>query len=98
MSGPWSAKTSIRLRDDADVGLGRLPFTELLLASLVGDRAGDDHVIALLPVDRRGDLVLGGELERVDDAQDLVEVAAGRHRIDEDQLDLLVGPDDEDVA
>ena len=42
--------------------------------------------------------MLGGELQRVDDAQHLVEVAAGRHRIDEDELDLLVRADDEDVA
>src|SRR4051794_31038769 len=86
------------LRHDPDVGLRRLPLAEDLLGLVVGDRARDDHVLALLPVHRRGDLVLGGELERVDDAQHLVEVAARRHGIDEDQLDLLVRPDDEDVA
>jgi hypothetical protein len=42
--------------------------------------------------------VLGGELERVHDPQNLVEVAPGRHRIDEDQLDLLVRADHEHVA
>ena len=42
--------------------------------------------------------MLGAELQRVDDAQHLVEVAADRHRIDQDQLDLLVRADDEDVA
>jgi len=42
--------------------------------------------------------VVGGELRRVDDPEHLVEVAARRHRIDEHELDLLVGPDDEDVA
>ena len=52
----------------------------------------------LLPVHRRRHLVLGAELQRVDDAQHLVEVAADRHRIDQDQFDLLVGADDEDVA
>ena len=45
-----------------------------------------------------GDLVLGRELQRVDDPQHLVEVAAGRHRVDEDQLDRLVRRDHEDVA
>ena len=44
------------------------------------------------------DAVLRGELERVDDAKHLVEVAARRHRVDEDELDLLVGADHEDVA
>ena len=43
-------------------------------------------------------LVLRGQLERVDHAQDLVEVPAGRHRVDEDELDLLVRADHEDVA
>ncbi|MCY1504967.1 hypothetical protein D9M68_391580 [compost metagenome] len=42
--------------------------------------------------------MLGGQLQRVDDAQHLVEVAAGGHRIDEDEFDLLVRTDDEDVA
>ena len=47
---------------------------------------------------RRRDLVLRRQLQRVDHAQHLVEVAAGRHRIDQDQLDLLVRADHEDVA
>ena len=42
--------------------------------------------------------MLRGQLERVDHAQHLVEVAAGRHRVDEDELDGLVGRDHEDVA
>ena len=41
--------------------------------------------------------MLGRQLERVDDPQHLVEVAASSHWVDEDQLDLLVGPDHEDV-
>ena len=48
--------------------------------------------------DRRRHLVLGGELDRIEDAQDLVEVAPGGHRVGERQLDLLVGADDEDRA
>ena len=43
------------------------------------------------------DSVLGGQLERIDHPQHLVEVAPRRHRIDEDQLDLLVRADDEHV-
>ena len=41
---------------------------------------------------------LGGQLQRVDHTQHLVEVAPSRHRVDEDQLDLLVWADDEHVA
>ena len=79
-------------------GFGSSQLAEDLLRILVRDRAGDDHVVALLPLRRRRDLVLRGQLQRVDHAQHLVEVAAGRHRIDEDQLHLLVRTDDEDVA
>ena len=79
-------------------GLGSFQLAEDLLGLVVGDRAGDDHVLALLPVDRGGDPVLGGQLQGVDHPQDLVEVAAGGHRVDQDQLDLLVRADDEDVA
>src|SRR3954468_23789543 len=42
--------------------------------------------------------MVGGQLQGVDDAQDLVEVATGRHGVDQHQLDLLVGGDHEDVA
>ncbi len=44
------------------------------------------------------DLMFGGELQRIDDAQDLIEIAARARRIIERELDLLVGPDDEDRA
>jgi hypothetical protein len=55
-------------------------------------------VVALLPVGGGGDLVFGGELHGVEDAEDLVEVAAGGHRITELQLYLLVRADDKDGA
>src|SRR5207249_1670047 len=85
------------LRDDADVGLRRLPTLRVsLLRLVVRDGARDDHVLAALPVHRRRDLVLRGELHRVDDAQHLVEVASCRHRIRDRQLDLLVRADDVD--
>src|SRR3954468_12843060 len=63
------------LRNDADVGLRRLPLAEDLLGIVVRDGPGDDHVVALLPLSRRRDLVLRGELQRVDDPKHLVEVA-----------------------
>src|SRR6516162_6364400 len=88
-----------RLGHDADIGLGRLPALRILLLGLVvADRTGDDHVLAVLPIYRGRHLVLGSELQRVDHAQHLVEIAAGRHRIDQNELDLLVRSDDEDVA
>src|SRR4029453_14086415 len=56
---------SARLPDDPDVGTRRLPAVGIgLLRFLVGNRAGDDHVVALLPVDRRRDFVPGGQLHR----------------------------------
>src|SRR5262249_29767451 len=75
-----------RLGDDADVGLGLLPLAKGLLRLVVGDRAGDDHVLALLPIDRGRDFVLRGQLQRVDHPQHLVEVPPRRHRVDQDQL------------
>src|SRR5690349_2207210 len=84
---------SERLRDDANVGPWRLPALRvLLLGFLVADRAGDDDVFARIPIHRRRHLVPGGELQGIDDTQQLVEIAAGRHRIDQDESDLLVGP------
>ena len=40
----------------------------------------------------------GGELDRIEDADNLVEVTAGGHRIGEGQLNALVRPNDEDGA
>src|SRR5215470_17318565 len=74
------------LRHDADVGPRCRPALWIALPGfIVGDGASDDHVLALPPVDRRGDLMLRGELERVDHAQDLIEVAPGGHGVDQDQ-------------
>src|SRR6516225_5036609 len=54
----------LRLRHDADIGLGRLPALRvLLLGFVVADRTRDDHVLAVLPIHRRRHLVLGGELQ-----------------------------------
>src|SRR5262245_34612496 len=58
--------STARLRHDADIGLGRLPTLRvLLLGILVRHRAGDDHVLPVVPVHRRRHLVLGSELQRV---------------------------------
>src|SRR4051812_38794483 len=77
-----------RLGHDAQVRLRSLPAARVdALRLVVADRARDDHVLAVLPVHRGGDPVLGGELERIDDPKHLVEVAPGGHRVDEHQLD-----------
>src|SRR5207245_9025749 len=55
---------SLRLRDDADVGTRRLPALRVgLLRLVVGDGPGDDHVLALLPGERRRDLMRRGALD-----------------------------------
>src|SRR5579863_5159494 len=74
----WVRERSARLGDDADVGLGFLPVAVDLLGLVVGDRAGDDDVLALLPVDRGGNPMRGRELQRVDDPQHLVEIPTCR--------------------
>ncbi len=74
----------------------KLPYFSVASSS---DTAGhDDDVLALLPVGRGGDLLLGRELQRVDDPQDLVEVAPGAGRVGQRELDLVVGADDEHRA
>src|SRR5262249_32902881 len=69
-----------------------------LFGFVVGYRSRDDYVLPWFPVDRRRHLMFRGQLERVDYAQHFIEIAPGGHRVNDDQLDLLVGPDDENVA
>src|SRR5450756_319353 len=95
---PTTLRVSGRLRDDPDVGLRLGPVAEDLLSLLVGDRARDHDVLALPPVHRRRNLVLGGELKGVDHPQDLVEITTGRHRVEHDHLDLLVRADHKNAA
>src|SRR5437899_7720213 len=84
----------LRLGDDTQIRLGRLPAGRVfLLRLLVRHRRKDDDVVALLPVHGCGDFVLGRELYRVEDPQHFVEVAAGAHGIAELKLDLLVRAD-----
>src|SRR5215813_10930808 len=61
------------LRHDTQVGFERLPaIRELLFGLLVRDRGNDDAVAALLPVCRRSNAVLRGELQRIDHPEDLI--------------------------
>ena len=88
----------LRLRGGSQVRLHRLVAGKDFVGLFVGDGAGDDDVVALLPVGRSCDLVPGGELEGVEHADDFVEVAAGGHGIGYLKLDALVGTNDEDGA
>ena len=88
-----------RQLDSAQIRLVRLEALRVaLLRVLVGDRGRDDHLFAGHPVGRRRDRLLRAELDRVEHAQDLVEVAPGAHRVGHRHLDALVGADDEDRA
>src|ERR1700730_17987387 len=55
-------------------------------------------MVAVFPIDRRGHAVAGGQLQRVDHAQNLVKVAARAGRISDHELDLLVRSNNEDRA
>lgn len=85
-------------RSEAEVRLNNAEVGEQLLGLLVGDGGRDDDVVTGDPVDGGGDAVLVAGLEGVDNAEDLVGVAAGGGRVGEDGADLLVGVDEEDGA
>src|SRR5260370_40490631 len=90
---------SPRLRHNPDIRPWRFPALRIDgFGLVVADRACDDDVLALFPVGRRRDAMLGGHLQRIDRAQDFLEIAARGHGVDHDKLYLLVRPDDEDVA
>lgn len=80
------------------VGLNDAHIGEQRLGLFVCDGRMHDNVVATGPVDRGRDAVLVAELERVDDAQDLGRVAAGRGWVGEDGADGLFRIDDEDAA
>src|SRR6185312_14970937 len=82
----------------SQIGQHRLEAAELLVGLLVGDGGRQRHVLARLPVRRRRYLVLGGKLDGIERAEDLVEIPSCRHRVGERQFHLLVGPDDEHGA
>ena len=74
------------------------PLGELFLRVVVRHRGDDDHVVAGLPVDRRGDRLFFRQLHGIDDPQDFVEIAARGHRIGDRQADFLVRADHEHGA
>lgn len=85
-------------RSEAKVWLHNLNLGEQLLGLRGLDAWVDDHIITWHPVDWGGDLVLVTGLERVEHAEDLGSVAAGRSWVGEDQTDGLLWVDDEDAA
>src|SRR6266516_7541839 len=77
----------LRLCHGPQIRLVRLEALRVLfLRFLVGYRGRYDHVLARLPVHRRRHRVLGVQLQRVEEAQNLVEVSARAHRVDEHRL------------
>ena len=83
---------------EAQVRLDGLVAGEELLSLLALDRGVNDDLVALLPVDGGGDAVLVTDLERVNDTEDLIKVAAGRSRVRDLESDDLLGVNDEHVA
>src|SRR4029453_1882197 len=77
-------RSSLRLRHDTEIRLGRFPTLRITpLRFVVGDRTSDDDVLTRLPVDWSSDLMLRGQLQRVDHPQHLVEVPPRCHWIDQ---------------
>lgn len=57
-----------------------------------------DDIVALLPVDRRGNTVLVSDLERVDYSDNLVEIPTGACRVGDCETDDLLWVNHEDSA
>lgn len=85
-------------RGEAQVRLNGAQVGEQFLGLVTLDAGVDDDIITGGPVDRGGDLVLVTGLERVNDAEHLGAVAAGRGRVGKDGADGLLGVDDEHRA
>jgi len=73
-------------------------FREQSLRLLVVHASMDDHVVALLPVDRCSNLMLVTQLESVQDTDDFVKVAASDSRIGEKETDGFLWVDDEYIS
>ena len=56
----------------------------------------NDNIVALVPVDRSGDLVLVTKLEGIDDSDDLIKRTAGLSRIGDSEADNFLGVDNKD--
>src|SRR5262249_2092679 len=87
------------LRHDAKIRLWSFPSLRITsLRLFIGDRAGNDPVLAWLPVHWRSDLVFGRELQGINHSQHLIEISAGCHRVDKYQLNFFIRCDDVNTA
>lgn len=85
-------------RCESQIWLHDLHLWEQLLGLRGLDAWVHNHIVTWHPVDWSGDLVLVTRLERIEHAQNLGSVAAGRSWVGEDQADGLLWVDDEDAA
>ena len=63
---------------------------------IVGHTRMDDHVVSLVPVDRRRHFVLVTNLQRINDSDDLVEITPGLSWVGNSQTDDFLRVDDKD--
>ena len=75
-----------------------LIFGEEGLGLLVGDAGVDNDIVALVPVDRGGDLVLVTELEGIDHSDDFVERTTSLRRVGDGEADNFLGVNHEDSS
>lgn len=85
-------------RCEAEVWLHDLHLGEQLLGLWALDAGVHNHIVTWNPVDWGGDAVLVASLKRVNNAENLGGVAAGRCWVREDETNGLLGVDHEDCA
>ena len=84
VSSVLTLSAAVRCEDTA--GVEPWGYCFLALSSVTVARENDEDILAVFPVHWRRHLVLGGELERVDDPQYFVEVAAGGYCDNDNKL------------
>lgn len=87
--------TSLYLRK-TQVGLELAHIVELLLSVSGRNGRRHNHIIALLPVNRRHHALLVASLQGVNHTENLGRVATSRRRVHHSETDFLVRVDDED--
>jgi hypothetical protein len=88
----YLSKSKIRLQ------LPHILLPKLLLRVRSAHARRHNHILALLPINRRHDALLVARLQTINNAQHLGGVPAGRGRVHHGQADLLGRVDDEDRA
>lgn len=93
------AKSSLHLsKSKIRLQLPHISLAKLLLRIRSAHARRNNHILALLPINRRDDALLVARLQTVDDAQHLGGVPAGRRRVHHGQADFFGRVDDEDGA